>query len=429
MPALVVVGTQWGDEGKGKITDYLAQRADVVVRYQGGNNAGHTIKNGKEVYKLHFIPSGILHPKTLCILGNGMVIDPVDLYAEICQLQRAGVDTANLRVSDRAHMILPYHKLIDGLTEERRGPNRIGTTRKGIGPAYMDKAARCGLRMIDLMDDEELELRIRENIRDKNLLLQRYYDVPGLDENVVLSNLREAAEHLRPYIADTSVLINDSLDQGKQVVFEGAQATLLDLDHGTYPFVTASNPVAGGVCIGAGVGPTKVSNVLGIAKAYTTRVGDGPFPTEILSPTGELIRTIGKEFGTTTGRPRRIGWIDGVILRYARRVSGLDMLCITLLDVLSGFEEIKICTHYILDGQEVHDFPASIRVLARCEPVYMTVPGWTEDISSCRTWISLPENAKKFIKTIAELADVPVAMVSVGPGREQTLQINDVLKG
>ena len=428
MPALVVVGTQWGDEGKGKITDFLAQRADVVVRYQGGNNAGHTIKNGENIYKLHFIPSGILHPRTLCILGNGMVIDPVDLYVEICQLQAAGVDTSNLKVSDRAHMILPYHKLIDGLTEERRGPNRIGTTRKGIGPAYMDKAARCGLRMVDLLDDEELELRIRENIKDKNLLLQRYYDVPGLDENVVLANLREVAGQLRPYIADTSVLINDALDQGKQVVFEGAQATLLDLDHGTYPFVTASNPVAGGVCIGAGVGPTKVNSVLGIAKAYTTRVGDGPFPTELGCDTGDLIRKNGNEYGTTTGRPRRIGWLDGVILRYARRVNGLDMLCITLLDVLSGFDEINICTHYMMDGQEVHNFPASVRALGKCKPVYITLPGWIEDISGCTSWSSLPENAKNYIKTVAELSEVPVAMVSVGPGREQTLTINDVMK-
>ncbi len=426
MPSLVVVGTYWGDEGKGKITDFLADKADIVVRYQGGNNAGHTIQNKNKTYKLHFIPSGILHPNTMCVLGNGMVIDPVELVSEMEQLSDAGVETDNLRVSDRAHLILPYHKLLDGLSEERRGPNKIGTTRKGIGPAYMDKAARCGLRIVDLLNPKELEQRLSENIRDKNMLLQRYYDVPGLDEKAVLASLLEAADKLRPFIDDTSALINDALDQGKYIVFEGAQATLLDIDHGTYPFVTASNPVAGGVCIGAGVGPTKIDKVMGLVKAYTSRVGDGPFPTEIFDETADIIRERGKEFGTTTGRPRRVGWLDGVILRYARRVSGLDALCITLLDVLSGMEEIKICTHYELDGQRTDRFPASVSSLGRCNPVYETLPGWDQDISDCKNWEDLPANAQAYIHFIEELAGAPVAIVSVGPGREQTINVREI---
>ncbi|MTI93921.1 MAG: adenylosuccinate synthase [Firmicutes bacterium] len=426
MPALVVVGTQWGDEGKGKITDYLASKADIVVRYQGGNNAGHTIKNGASTHKLHFIPSGILHEGTLCVLGNGMVIDPLELQAEIARLQKSGVNTSNLRLSNRAHLILPYHKLIDGLTEERRGPNKIGTTRKGIGPAYMDKAARCGLRVVDLLDKEEFPARLAENIRDKNLLLQRYYDVPGLETSAVLENLLTVAELLRPYVDDTSALINDALDAGKRVVFEGAQATLLDLDHGTYPFVTASNPVAGGVCIGAGVGPTRIDKVLGVAKAYTTRVGDGPFPTELFDDTADEIRQRGNEYGTTTGRSRRVGWLDGVILRYARSVSGLDMLCLTLLDVLSGFDVLKICTHYELDGQATTRFPASIRELGRSNPVFKELPGWQEDISTCATWDELPENAKNYVREVENISGVPVTMISVGPKREQTIVRGDV---
>lgn len=426
MPSLVVVGTYWGDEGKGKITDFLSAQADVVVRYQGGNNAGHTIQNGDRTYKLHFIPSGILHPETLCVLGNGMVIDPVELVSEMTQLEKAGVNTDNLRVSDRAHLILPYHKLLDGLSEERRGPNKIGTTRKGIGPAYMDKAARCGLRMVDLLDQKELAQRLSENIRDKNLLLQRYYDVPGLDEKAVFSSLVAAAEKLQPYIDDTSALINDALDAGKVIVFEGAQATLLDIDHGTYPFVTASNPVAGGVCIGAGIGPTRIDKVIGLVKAYTSRVGDGPFPTELFDRTGDLIRERGKEFGTTTGRPRRVGWLDGVILRYARRVSGLDTLCITLLDVLTGLEEVKVCTHYRLDGQLTDRFPASVGTLGRCEPVYASLPGWEQDVSSCKTWEDLPENAKQYIRFVEDLAGVRVGLISVGPSRSQTIAVQNI---
>ncbi len=426
MPSLVVVGTYWGDEGKGKITDFLADRADIVVRYQGGNNAGHTIQNGNRTYKLHFIPSGILHPNTMCVLGNGMVIDPVELVLEMEQLEKAGIDTNNLRISDRAHLILPYHKLLDGLSEERRGPNKIGTTRKGIGPAYMDKAARCGLRIVDLLNPEELEQRLAENIRDKNMLLQRYYDVPGLDDKAVLTSLLQAADKLRPYIDDTSALINDALDQGKYIVFEGAQATLLDIDHGTYPFVTASNPVAGGVCIGAGVGPTRIDKVMGLVKAYTSRVGDGPFPTELFDDTADVIRQRGKEFGTTTGRPRRVGWLDGVILRYARRVSGLDALCITLLDVLSGMKEIKVCTHYELDGKNTDRFPASISSLGRCQPVYKSLPGWDQDISGCKSWKELPANAQAYIRFIEELAGAPVAIVSVGPGREQTITVREI---
>lgn len=426
MPALVVVGTYWGDEGKGKVTDYLAQKAQVVVRYQGGNNAGHTIKNGENVYKLHFIPSGILHPGILCVLGNGMVIDPIDLVAEIRGLEREGVDVSNLRISDRAHMIVSYHKLIDGLNEERRGPNKIGTTRKGIGPAYMDKAARCGLRIGDLLDPEELSGRLRENVSDKNLLLQRYYDVPGLDEEVILANLQQAARELSPYITDTSLLINDCLDQGKITVFEGAQATLLDLDHGTYPFVTASNPVAGGVCIGAGVGPTRIDKVLGVAKAYTSRVGDGPFPTEIMGGVEEIIRERGHEYGTTTGRPRRVGWLDGVIMRYARRVSGLDYLCVTLLDVLSGFSELKICTHYEYRGQRVVEFPASVKKLAECIPIYEILPGWQEEISHCKTFAELPQQAKAYIAKVEEISGIPVGMISVGPRRDQTIVIKEI---
>jgi len=427
LPAIVVVGTQWGDEGKGKVTDFLAQRADVVVRYQGGNNAGHTIKNGDDVYKLHFIPSGILNPQILCILGNGMVIDPIGFLEEISELQKLGVNTSNLKVSDRAHLVLPYHKLIDQVNEDMRANNKIGTTRKGIGPAYMDKAARSGLRMVDLLEPD-LEMRLRENLLAKRELLAKY-ESSFDNEAELLEKLIVVAEKLRPFITDTSLLINQALASGKQVVFEGAQGTLLDIDHGTYPFVTASNPVAGGACIGAGVGPTKINGVLGIAKAYSTRVGDGPFPTELSNYIADIVRTKGNEFGTTTGRPRRIGWLDGVIMRYARRVSGITGLCITLLDVLGGLDEIKICTHYTLDGQDIHEFPASISKLQNCKPVYKTLPGWKEDISGCKSWSQLPINAKNYLEEISNLCEVPVSIVSVGPGREQTLILEDVFKG
>ncbi|SHJ78239.1 Adenylosuccinate synthetase [Anaerobranca californiensis DSM 14826] len=427
MKTLVIVGTQWGDEGKGKITDYMAERADVVVRYQGGNNAGHTIVIGGKTYKLHLIPSGILNKDKICIIGNGMVVDLEALVKEINYLEDLGVDVSNLRISESAHLILPYHKEIDLLAEARRGKNKIGTTGKGIGPAYMDKVARCGIRMADILEEEIFKEKLAGNLEDKNLLIERYYGGKPLDFQEIYTKYLEYSKKIQKYICNTSVLLEEVLNSGKKVVFEGAQGTLLDIDHGTYPYVTASNPVAGGVCIGAGLGPSKIDKVLGVVKAYSTRVGDGPFPTEIFDKTAEEIREIGREYGTTTGRPRRIGWIDTVILRHAKRVSGLDYLAITLLDVLTGQPKIKICTVYEIDGVKVEHFPATIEKLQKCKPVYEEMDGWTEDISNITSFEDLPLNAQKYIKRIEELVGVPVAIISVGPKREQTKELISLL--
>ncbi|GIP35997.1 adenylosuccinate synthase [Paenibacillus sp. J2TS4] len=428
MSTVVVVGAQWGDEGKGKITDFLAESAEVVARYQGGNNAGHTILIDQKKYKLHLIPSGIFYSDKICVIGNGMVINPAALIEEIQYIHDHGFSTSQLKISDRAHLIMPYHILLDGLEEERKGPNKIGTTRKGIGPCYMDKAGRNGIRMADLMDAPQFESRLRHLVAEKNGLIERVYGSKGLDADSILQEYLGYAEKLKPYVTDTSVVLNEAIDLNKKVLFEGAQGVMLDLDQGTYPFVTSSNPTAGGVCIGSGVGPTKINQVIGVAKSYTTRVGDGPFPTELHDVTGDYIRETGHEYGTTTGRPRRVGWFDSVVVRHARRVSGLTGLSLNSLDVLSGLETVKICTAYKYRGQVIDTYPANLNVLAECEAVYEELPGWQEDITSARTLDDLPANARRYAERVSELTGVPLAIFSVGRNREQTNLVRPIYK-
>lgn len=428
MSTVVVVGTQWGDEGKGKITDFLAESAEVVARYQGGNNAGHTIIIKDKKYKLHLIPSGIFYNDKICVIGNGMVLNPEALIQEINYIHENGFSTKNLKISDRAHIIMPYHMLLDGLEEERKGPNKIGTTRKGIGPCYMDKAGRNGIRMADLMDKEEFERKLRHMVAEKNSLIERVYGVKGLDVESILTEYLGFAEVLRPYVTDTSVVLNDAIDLNKKVLFEGAQGVMLDIDQGTYPFVTSSNPTAGGVCIGSGVGPTKVNQVIGVAKAYTTRVGDGPFPTELHDEIGDQIRETGNEYGTTTGRPRRVGWFDSVVVRHARRVSGLTGLSLNSLDVLSGLKTVKICTAYKYKGELIEHYPASLKMLGECEAVYEELPGWSEDLTKARALDDLPNNARRYLERVSELTGIPLAIFSVGRNREQTNLIKPIYK-
>lgn len=426
METVVVVGTQWGDEGKGKITDYLAEKAEVIARYQGGNNAGHTICIGDKKYKLHIVPSGIFYADKKCIIGNGVVIDPKVLIAELKYLHDEGFTTDNLYISDRAHLIMPYHIKIDEMEELRKGDNKIGTTKKGIGPAYMDKVARTGIRVADLLDEEIFREKLERNLGEKNHLLEKVYETEGFDQEEILQAYLGYAEVLRNYVTDTSVVLNDTIDMGKKVLFEGAQGVMLDIDQGTYPFVTSSNPVAGGVCIGSGVGPTKISQVIGVAKAYTTRVGDGPFPTEQNNPIGDRIREIGKEYGTTTGRPRRVGWFDSVVLRHSRRVSGITGLSLNSIDVLTGLDTVKICKAYRYKDQVITSYPASLKALAECEPVYEELPGWNEDITNVRSFEELPVNAQNYLRKIEELVQIPVAIFSVGPNRTQTIQLRDI---
>ncbi|XOK61190.1 adenylosuccinate synthase [Paenibacillus elgii] len=420
MSTVVVVGTQWGDEGKGKITDFLAESAEVVARYQGGNNAGHTILINDKKYKLTMIPSGIFYEDKVCVIGNGMVINPGALLEEIRYIHENGFSTNNLRISDRAHVIMPYHLLLDGLEEERKGDNKIGTTRKGIGPCYMDKAARNGVRIADLMDAEEFESKVRRLVAEKNTLIEQVYGSKGIDADSIIQEYLGYAEQLRPYVTDTSVVLNDLIDDGKKVLFEGAQGVMLDIDQGTYPFVTSSNPSAGGVCIGSGVGPSKIQQIIGVAKSYTTRVGDGPFPTELMNETGDWIRERGNEYGTVTGRPRRVGWFDSVVVRHARRVSGITGLSLNSLDVLAGLETVKICTAYTYRGEKISHYPASLKMLAECQPVYEELPGWSEDLSGVRKLEDLPENARRYLERVSELTGIPIAIFSVGRNREQT---------
>jgi adenylosuccinate synthase len=426
MSTVVVVGTQWGDEGKGKITDYLAESAEVVARYQGGNNAGHTIIFDGKKYKLHLIPSGIFYKDKTCVIGNGMVIDPKALVAELEYLHGFGFSTKNLKISDRAHVIMPYHIKLDGVEEDSRGVNKIGTTRKGIGPAYMDKAARIGIRIADLLDRDEFERKLQRNLAEKNRLLEKMYNTSGFDLKEVLEEYLGYAEIIRPYVADTSVVLNDAIDRGNRVLFEGAQGVMLDIDQGTYPYVTSSNPIAGGVTIGSGVGPTKINQVIGVAKAYTTRVGDGPFPTELTDAIGDHIREVGFEYGTTTGRPRRIGWFDSVVVRHARRVSGITGLAITKLDTLTGLDTLRICTAYKYNGEIIESFPSSLNILSKCEPVYEELPGWKEDITHVRNINDLPENARHYIERITQLTGIPLSIFSVGPDREQTVVVRGI---
>ncbi|OMD84470.1 MULTISPECIES: adenylosuccinate synthase [Paenibacillus] len=423
MSTVVVVGTQWGDEGKGKITDFLAESADVVARYQGGNNAGHTILIDGEKFKLSLIPSGVFYKEKTCVIGNGMVINPAALIQEINYIHENGFDTKNLVISDRAHVIMPYHMVLDALEEDRKGPNKIGTTRKGIGPCYMDKAARNGIRIADLMDAEEFELRLRPLMQEKNQVITQVYGAEALNVEEIVTQYLEYAEVLRNYVTDTSVILNDAIDADRKVLFEGAQGVMLDIDQGTYPFVTSSNPSAGGVCIGSGVGPSKIKQVIGVAKAYTTRVGDGPFPTELNDATGDYIRETGHEYGTVTGRARRVGWFDSVVVSHARRVSGITGLSLNSLDVLSGLETVKICTGYKYRGEVITHYPASLKMLAECEAVYEELPGWSEDITSAKTLDDLPANTRRYVERVSELTGIPIAIFSVGRNREQTNQV------
>jgi adenylosuccinate synthase len=424
-----VIGAQWGDEGKGKITDLLSRSADVVVRYQGGVNAGHTVVVQGQTFKLHLIPSGILYPDTECIIGSGTVIDPQVLIQELDQLEQLNISTEKLLISETAHVTMPYHRMIDQASEERRGSHKIGTTGRGIGPTYADKSERIGIRVLDLMDPDALRKQLNWTINYKNVILEKLYNLPPLDPATVIEQYLEYAERLRPHVVDCSLKIYDAIQQRRNILFEGAQGTLLDLDHGTFPYVTSSNPVAGGACVGTGIGPTMIDRVIGVAKAYTTRVGEGPFPTELDGAIGELLCDRGAEFGTTTGRRRRCGWFDAVIGRYAVRINGLDCLAITKLDVLDTLEEIKVCVAYEIDGKYCQDFPSSTRRFAKCKPIYKTVPGWQQSTEHCRSLEDLPKQALDYLKFLAELMEVPIALVSLGASRDQTIIVEDPIHG
>ena len=421
MASVVLIGTQWGDEGKGKVTDFLAEKADLVVRYQGGNNAGHTVVAKGEEFKLHLIPSGILYEDKTCVIGNGVVVDPKVLLEELAYLSERKVKTGKLLISSNAHVIMPYHRLLDALEENSRGEHKIGTTKRGIGPAYMDKTLRIGIRIMDLIDDEEFAAKLRRNLQEKNNLLTKVYGVEPLDYETIYQEYSGYAQKIRGLVADSSLVIDESLKAGEKVLFEGAQGTLLDLDHGTYPYVTSSHPIAGGACIGAGVGPTRINRVVGVIKAYTTRVGEGPFPTELLDETGELMRQNGHEFGTTTGRARRCGWFDAVIARYAVRVSGISDFALMKLDVLSGFETIKICVGYRVNNEVIYEFPQSQKIFKACEPVYEVIEGWQEDITGVTRFEDLPKAAQDYVRRIEQLTETQVTLIAVGPGREQTI--------
>ena len=421
MPAVVLVGAQWGDEGKGKITDFLAEEADCVVRYQGGSNAGHTVELADEKFMLHLIPSGILHAEKICVIGNGVVIDLAKVIEEIDGLHQRGIDTSNLRISSRASVVMPYHKKIDEIEDRTK---KIGTTKRGIGPTYADKISRIGFRISDLLHEEHFRERFTAEVARKNRLLEEFYNEPGFDAEEMIVELMAQIETLKKYIADTGLLVHNNLKAGKKVLFEGAQGTLLDIDHGTYPYVTSSYPTAGGACVGSGIGPTEIGRVIGVAKAYTTRVGEGPFPTELLDATGEIFRERGAEFGTTTGRPRRCGWLDAVILRYAARINGLTDLAITKLDVLDTFSTVKICVAYRYKGDILEEFPDNIHVLEGCVPEYIEMPGWNQDISNITEYEDLPLATKNYIAKIEELSGVKHALVAVGPKRNQTIVSN-----
>ena len=426
MSSVVVVGTQGGDEGKGKITDFLSEIAEVIARYQGGDNAGHTIVIEGTKYKLHLIPSGIFYPEKISVIGNGVVVNPKSLVKELAYLHDAGITTDNLRISDRAHVILPYHIKLDQLQEDAKGDNKIGTTIKGIGPAYMDKAARVGIRIADLLDKEIFAERLKTNLEQKNREFTKMYEVDPIAFDDIFEEYYDYGQQIKKYVTDTSVILNDALDAGKRVLFEGAQGVMLDIDQGTYPYVTSSNPVAGGVTIGSGVGPSKISKVVGVCKAYTSRVGDGPFPTELNDEIGHQIREVGHEYGTTTGRPRRVGWFDSVVMRHSRRVSGLTNLSLNSIDVLTGLDEVKICVAYDLDGERIDYYPASLETLQRCTPISETLPGWSEDITGVRHLDDLPETAKNYVRRVSELVGVKISTFSVGPGRDQTNVLESV---
>lgn len=429
MANVIVIGAQWGDEGKGKITDLLSRSADVVVRSQGGVNAGHTVVVKGQTFKLHLIPSGILYPDTECIIGSGTVIDPAVLLEEIEQLKVLNVSVDNLFISQTAHITMPYHRLIDKASEQRRGKYKLGTTGRGIGPTYADKSERTGIRVLDLMNPDDLREKLEWTINYKNVILEKLYNLSPLDPQQVIEEYLNYAEQLRSYVIDSSLKVYQAIQEKKNLLFEGAQGTLLDLDHGTYPYVTSSNPIAGGACVGAGIGPTMIDRVIGVAKAYTTRVGEGPFPTELHEEVGDVLGKRGAEFGTTTGRQRRCGWFDAVIGRYAVRINGLDCLAVTKLDVLDTLEEIKVCVAYEIDGKICHHFPSNASEFARCQPIYETLPGWQESTSDCRSLDDLPKAALKYLKFLAEIMEVPIAIVSLGASRDQTIIVEDPIHG
>ena len=421
MSTLVIEGSQWGDEGKGKITDYFAQQADVVIRSQGGNNAGHTININNEKYALRSIPSGIFNPKTKNVLANGMVINPKQLLEELHGLEARGIKEYKLYISNRAHIVLPYHEILDGAYEEYKGDSKVGTTKRGIGPTYSDKANRIGIRVGNFIDEEDFKKSLDETLKIKNLEL-KMLGLPLLDSSKIFNEYKEYAKEIKKYVCDTSLLIEEEIEKGSKVLFEGAQGVMLCLDHGTYPYVTSSSPAASAVPVNCGIAPYLIKDVLGILKSYTTRVGEGPFPTEIDGELAHYIRERGHEYGTVTKRPRRIGWIDAVALKHAKRISGINYLSLMLLDVLSGLEEIKICYKYELDGKLIDYVPSTIKELNRVKPVYLTLPRWKEDITNIKTFDELPKNAKIYIEKIEELTKTKVVIISVGPDRNQTIE-------
>ena len=427
MPAIVLLGAQWGDEGKGKATDLLGSRVDYVVRYQGGNNAGHTVVIGDKKFALHLLPSGILSPEVVPVIGNGVVVDPAVLLHEIEGLESQGIDTSKLILSANAHLITPYHVTLDKVTERFLGKSKIGTTGRGIGPTYSDKVARVGIRVQDLFDEKILAAKVEGALINKNQVLVKVYNRRAVDAEAIVEELLTYADKLRPYVADTTLLLNNALDAGKVVLLEGGQGTLLDVDHGTYPYVTSSNPTAGGACTGSGIGPTKITRSIGILKAYTTRVGSGPFPTELLDEDGENLRRIGGEVGVTTGRPRRCGWFDAVIARYATRVNGLTDFFLTKLDVLSDWDEIPVCVAYEINGVRVEEMPASQTDFHHAKPIYVNLPGWKEDISGCRTFEDLPKNAQDYVKYLEQVSGATISAIGVGQDRNATISVRDLI--
>jgi len=421
---IAVIGAQWGDEGKGKVVDYLARNADIIARYQGGDNAGHTIVVGKEKYVLHLIPSGILYPDKKCIIGNGVVISPKVLFEEIDNLQSRGVYVGeNLKISDRAHLIMPYHLLMESLNEESRGNRKIGTTKRGIGPAYMDKIGRSGIRVGDLLDMDIFEEKLDYNLKEKARILGKSEDWIKISKTEIIRDYKIYAQRIEPFVADTSLLLNQAIKEGKSLLFESAQGTLLDVDLGTYPFGTSSNPTTGGICTGLGIGPGAINQVIGVVKAYATRVGEGPFPSRLSPEMDEFIRKRGEEYGATTGRPRQCGWFDAVAGRYSVRVNGFTGIAITKLDILDELESIKLCVEYNYNGKRLTEFPGQIKILENCEPVYETMDGWLTDISDVREFKNLPENARKYISKISELMETKVQFVTVGPARDRIITV------
>ena len=429
MANVVVIGAQWGDEGKGKITDLLSRSADVVVRYQGGVNAGHTIVVEDKVLKLHLIPSGILYPGTICLIGSGTVVDPKVMLREMEMLIENEIDISGLQLASTAHVTMPYHRLLDQAMEDSRGVKKIGTTGRGIGPTYADKSQRNGIRVIDLLDEKKLKERLEIPLAEKNGLLQKIYGIKPLDSQKVIDEYLEYGEKLRPHVVDCTRAIHKAARNKKNILFEGAQGTLLDLDHGTYPYVTSSNPVSGGACVGAGVGPTLIDRVIGVAKAYTTRVGEGPFPTELEGSINDQLCDRGGEFGTTTGRRRRCGWFDGIIGKYAVEVNGLDCLAITKLDVLDELNEIQVCIAYELEGERIEYFPSNSEDFEKCKPIFKTLPGWKCSTANCRELEELPPKAMEYLRFLADLMEVPIAIVSLGANRDQTIVIEDPIHG